>query len=151
METWKIHIICEGLNILEIKFKDFLISDDKEKLQLDKVCQLLNDTYWAKDRPREIIEKSIANAICFGIYLDDKQIGFARCVTDFATVYWLADVVIDNDYRKLSLGKALVDTVVKHEQLKGCIGILGTQDAHDLYKKFGFNLVTDRFMRKSAE
>lgn len=136
---------------MEIQYKGFLISDNKDKIQLERVCQLLSTTYWAKDRPRDVIEKSIKNSICFGIYSDDKQIGFARCVTDYSTVYWLADVIIDNDYRKMGLGKALIKTVVKHEQLKGCFGILGTQDAHELYKKYGFNLVTDRFMRKSAE
>ena len=76
------------------------------------------------------------NSICFGIYLKDYQVGFARCVTDFATVYWLADVIIDNDYRKLGLGKALVEAIVKHEKVKGCFGILGTKDAHGLYEKY---------------
>ena len=136
---------------MEILLNEFLISDDKKKIQLDRVCQLLSTAYWAKDRQKDIVQKSIDNSICFGIYLHDKQIGFARCVTDFATVYWLADVIIDNDYRKLGLGKALVESIVKHEQLRGCFGILSTQDAHELYKKYGFNLVTDRFMRKSAE
>lgn len=136
---------------MDIKFKKFIISDDMSKIQLDRVCQLLSTTYWAKDRPQNIIEKSITNSICFGIYLNDYQVGFARCVTDFATVYWLADVIIDNDYRKLGLGKALVEAIVKHEKIKGCFGILGTKDAHGLYEKYGFNLINDRFMRKSAE
>ena len=136
---------------MDIIFKEFLISDDKSKIQLDRVCQLLSTSYWAKDRPRDAIKKSIINSICFGIYIHGTQIGFARCVTDFATVYWLADVIIDNDYRKLGLGKVLIEAVVKHEQLKGCFGILGTSDAHRLYEKYGFNLVDGRFMRKSAE
>lgn len=136
---------------MDINFKKFTISDDKNKLQLDRVCHLLNTTYWAKERPRDIIEKSITNSICMGVYLNDIQVGFARCVTDFATFYWLADVINDYDYRKLGLGKALVESIVKLEQLKGCFGILGTQDAHGLYEKYGFNLVNDRFMRKSAE
>ena len=136
---------------MEINFKEFVISDDRTKIQLDKVCQLLSTTYWAKERSKSVIEKSISNSICFGVYLGDNQIGFARCVTDYATVYWLADVIIDSDYQKIGLGKALVEAIVKHEQLKGCFGILGTQDAHKLYEKYGFNLVTDKFMRKAAE
>lgn len=136
---------------MEINFKGFLISDDRTKIQLDRVCQLLSSSYWAKNRPRDIIEKSITNSVCFGVYLEDTQIGFARCVTDFATVYWLADVVIDQDYRKLGLGKVLVEAVVKHEQLKGCFGILATGDAHGLYEKYGFTLIEGRFMRKPAE
>lgn len=139
---------------MEIKFKEFIISDDKSKIQLDNVCQLLSTTYWANEREKNVIEKSISNSLCFGVYLNDlndRQIGFARCVTDFATVYWIADVIIDNNYRKLGLGKALVEAITGHELLKGCFGILGTQDAHGLYEKYGFGLVTDRFMRKSQE
>ena len=133
---------------MQISFKEFLISDEKNRIQLDKVCQMLNTTYWAKDRSRHVIEKSIANSICFGVYLYGEQIGFARCVTDFATFYWLADVIIDNKYRKQGLGKELVKSVVNHEQLRGCSGYLGTNDAHELYKKYGFSLVDDRFMRR---
>jgi len=136
---------------MEIKFKEFIISDDKNKIQLDRVYQLLSTTYWAKERPRNIIVKSITNSFCFGIYLNNNQVGFARCVTDFATVYWLADVIVDHNYRNLGLGKALVEAVVDHEQLKGCFGILATSDAYDLYKQYGFNLVDGKFMRKSVE
>ncbi len=133
---------------MDIKFKEFIISDDKSKIQLDNVCKLLGKTYWADRRPKDVIEKSISNSLCFGVYFEDCQIGFARCVTDFSTVYWLADVIIDDNYRKLGLGKALVEFIVNNEQLIGCFGILGTQDAHGLYEKYGFGLVTDRFMRK---
>lgn len=136
---------------MEIQFQEYIISDDKNKIQLDSVCQLLSTTYWAGKRSRSTIEKSISHSLCFGVYHNERQIGFARCVTDFATVYWLADVIIDNDYRKSGLGKKLVEAVVKHEQLKNCFGILGTKDAHGLYEKYGFNLITDRFMRKPAE
>lgn len=136
---------------MEIRLKEFIISDDKNKIQLDQVCKLLSTTYWAKDRSRSVIEKAIGNSLSFGVYRNDRQIGFARCVTDFATVYWIADVIIDSDYRKLGLGKALIEAIVKHEQLKNCFGILGTQDAHGLYEKYGFGLVNDRFMRKPAE
>ena len=132
-------------------WNDFVISDDKEKIQLERVCQLLGATYWEKGRPREVVEKSIANSMCFGIYLQNTQVGFARCVTDYATVYWLADVVVDSDYRHLGLGKALVEAIAAHKQLRTCFGILATQDAHRLYERYGFRLVKDRFMRKPAE
>jgi len=135
---------------MEVTFKDFLISDDKGKLQIDKICKLLNNSYWAENRPKEIIEKSIANSICFGIYHYEDQIGFARCVTDYATVYWLADVVIDNEYRKRGIGKALMEVVINYEELKGCFGVLATKDAHGLYEQYGFKLIKDRYMRKDA-
>ena len=135
---------------MEINFKGFLISDDKNKLQIDKVCSLLNNSYWAENRTRDIIEKSIVNSICFGVYHKDIQIGFARCVTDYATVYWLADVIVANEYKKLGIGKALVEAVINHEEIKGCFGILATRDAHGLYEQYGFKLVTDKYMRKDV-
>ena len=113
---------------MELKFKDFIISDVKSRLQIDKICQLLNNSYWAENRTSDIIEKSIVNSICFGVYHNDILIGFARCVTDYATVYWLADVIIANEYRKLGIGKALVKAVINHEDIKGCFGILATTE-----------------------
>lgn len=136
---------------MEIKYKDFIISDDKFKIQINKVCELLSSSYWAKDRQKETIEKSIKNSICFGVYKDDIQVGFARCVTDYATVYWLADVIINECYQGLGLGKALIDTIVNHIDLKGCFGILKTADAHNLYRKYGFELDSEKFMFKPKE
>jgi GNAT superfamily N-acetyltransferase len=133
---------------MEIKYNEYIISDEKSKIQIDRVCELLSASYWAKNRKKETIEKSIENSICFGVYCDGEQIGFARCVTDRATMYWLADVIISEKYRGLGLGKALVKFIVEHEQLQSLFGILGTSDAHGLYEQFGFKLVNDRFMRK---
>lgn len=136
---------------MDVRFQSFLISDDKQKLQLDRVCEMLGNTYWASSRSTDAIEKSIANSLCFGIYADGKQVGFARCVTDYATIYWLADVVIDSQYRKLGLGKALMSAIIHHELLKGCRGILATRDAHGLYEQYGFQREPERFMMKNAE
>ena len=136
---------------MELQIKEYLLSDEKDKIQLDRVCQMLNATYWAQDRSRETIAKAIENSICFGIYLDEKQVGFARCVTDYATFYWLADVVVDDEHRGQGLGKMLVDAAVKHELLQGCFGILGTKDAHGLYEQYGFTLVPDRMMRRPKD
>jgi len=133
---------------MEIIFNDYLISDDKGKLQIDRITQLLNNSYWAETRSKEVIEKSIENSLCFGVYKNDKQIGFARCVTDYATVYWLADVIVDDDYKKQGIGKALVEVAINHDELKGCFGILATRDAHGLYEQYGFKLVTDKYMRR---
>ena len=136
--------------IMEIKYNDYLISDDKSKLQIDKITQMLNNSYWAENRTKEIVEKSIENSNCIGVYDKDKQIGFARCVTDYATVYWLADVLIDPEYRKQGIGKALMEVIINYEKLKGCFGVLATRDAHGLYEQYGFKLVTDRYMRKDS-
>jgi len=142
----------KGVEIkVETKYKDYLISDDKSKLQIEKIIQMLNNSYWAENRTKDVIEKSIKNSICIGVYDNEKQIGFARCVTDYATFYWLADVIIDPDYRKQGIGKILVDAAINHDDLIGCFGVLATRDAHGLYEKYGFKLVTDKYMRRDYE
>lgn len=136
---------------MELECNGYTISDDKSRLRPDDVCRLLRMTFWAKDRPRETVEKTIANSLCFGVYRQDRLLGFARCVTDFATVYWLSDVIIDEPCRGQGLGKALVGAVVNHPLLAGCTGMLKTRDAPDLYAAFGFQPVTERFMSRRTE
>ena len=128
---------------MEIKFKEFVISDDKEKIQFDRVCQMLTSTYWAKERPASTIKKSIENSVCFGVYLGDIQIGFARCITDYAVIYRLEDVVIDENYRGKGLGKALTKFITEHETLSPLMGLLGTEDAQGLYAQLGFKACGD--------
>ena len=132
---------------------DFYISDDKSLIQLGRVCEMLFDTYWASGRSREIIEKSIANSFCFGVYQasDNYQVGFCRCVTDYAVLYYLADVVVDSRYRGRGLGKALMGAVTEHELFRDLYGNLGTRDAQGLYSQFGFERgVEGSFMRRDG-
>ena len=132
-----------------MKTEGYFISDDKSLLQLDRVCGMLSTTYWAKDRPKADIEKSIEHALCFGVYQNGVQVGFARCITDYATTYYLCDVVIDEAHRGQGLGKALVKYITEHECLAGAMGILGTRDAHGLYEKYGF-ICDDGMYRPAA-
>ncbi|MCL2486182.1 MAG: GNAT family N-acetyltransferase [Oscillospiraceae bacterium] len=137
---------------METKINNYLISDDKSKIQPDRVCELLAATYWAEDRSREAILSSIENSLCFGAYLDDMQVGFARCVTDCATIYWLADVIVNPEHRGKGLGKALVEAVVTHPQMVGLNAILATRNAHGLYEQYGFQMVqSDLYMRRNPE
>jgi len=85
-----------------------------------------------------MVASSVENSFCFGIYKDNVLIGFARCVTDFSTLYYLADVVIDDRYRGKGLGKALTKFITEHEIFAPLLGILETKDAHGLYEKYGF-------------
>jgi len=117
---------------------DYLISDDPAKLDLDRVCQLLADTYWAKTRARKTIATSIQNSIPFGVYHAGRQIGFARIITDRATFAWFADVIIDPDYRGKSLGKWLVEVLISHPAAQVSLQLLRTKDAHALYEQNGF-------------
>jgi len=127
---------------------DYIISSDKTSLQIDRICKLLSNSYWAQNRSKDVIIKSIENSVCFGVYVKNLQIGFARAVTDYATVYWICDVIIDEAYRGKGLGKALMKTITESGELKSLPGILGTKDAHGLYLQYGFKRDAEGFMRK---
>jgi GNAT superfamily N-acetyltransferase len=127
---------------------EFSISDDKTRLSIDWIFDSLSKAYWAAGRSRETVERSIDHSTCFGLYHRRKQIGFARVVTDQATMYWLCDVFIDEAYRGEGLGKKLLKYVVESKALKGLFGILGTRDAHGFYGPFGFKREPETFMRR---
>ncbi|MDF2935730.1 MAG: N-acetyltransferase [Paenibacillaceae bacterium] len=133
---------------MHIEFDGYLISDDKTLLSVEVISGFLGRSYWAAGRPLEVIEASIRNSLCYGLYHEGRQIGFARAVTDLATMYWLADVFMDEAYRGTGLGKKLVAAVINSEELRGLTGRLGTKDAHELYKQFGFVMDEGRAMAK---
>ncbi|WP_177735659.1 GNAT family N-acetyltransferase [Flavobacterium inviolabile] len=128
------------MNIITTTKGDFTISTDKSKLDLTVIHDYLaNESYWSKNIPKERIRKSIANALCFGIYYKDKQIGYAKVVSDFSTMAYLGDVFVLEDYRRQGLSKWLMETIMSHPELIGLRRwILLTSDAHELYKKFGW-------------
>src|SRR3990170_2363955 len=124
---------------------EYEISTDKKRLDLAMIHDFLaNQSYWAKDIPFEVMKRSIENALCFGVYHQGRQVGFARVVTDYATVAYVGDVFIIGPYRGRGLGKRLVKAIVDYPELKGLrLWFLGTKDAHDLYRKYGFKKVTE--------
>jgi N-acetylglutamate synthase-like GNAT family acetyltransferase len=132
--------------------ENFIISDEKEKLDAEYIHDYLaNKSYWAENIPLETVRKSIDGSICFGIYENEKQIGFARVVTDKATFGYLADVFIDENYRTKGLSKWLMEIIMAHRELQGLRRwMLGTKDAHGLYEKFGFEPLEnpERIMHK---
>jgi GNAT superfamily N-acetyltransferase len=115
-----------------------IIVDDSSQVDLDVVYDLLKKTYWAKDRSKETIAKTIENSLCFSVFKNDKQIGFARVVTDFATFSWIADVIIEPRFRRQGIGKFLMQCVTEHPAIKSTTQTLRTRDAHGLYEKFNF-------------
>ena len=133
---------------MEIIYNDYVFSNDKNLIQLENVCKLLDKTYWANNRKLEINKKAIENSICIGVYKNNEIIGFARIVTDYATMYWLCDVIIDENHQKNGLGKKLMEIITQMEELKGMFGLLATRDAHGLYEKYGFYKVGEKYMRK---
>jgi len=133
--------------IITLQDDVFLLSDDKDKLQLSVVYDYLTNSYWSQGISSQLIERAIANSLCFGLYLTTqensrRQIGFARVTTDKASFAYLADVFILPDYENLGLGSALMSFVMQHTDLQGLRRfMLCTRDAHGLYKKFGFTEV----------
>ena len=127
---------------------DFNIIEGAENMQLCDVVRLLRTTYWAENRPAEVIERAMQHSACYGIQLEgaDGLAAFARVITDCATNYYLCDVVVDSAFRGRGLGKALVSHIVSHPTLAGLRGFLITRDAHGLYRPFGFEVVNDRIM-----
>ena len=127
----------------------YSISTDKERLDVPYIHSFLAGSYWAANIPLATVEKSIAGALCFGVYEGDKQVGFARVITDQATFAYLADVFIDEARRGRGLSKWLMQTILAHPGLQGLRRfMLATHDAHGLYAQFGFTAATntDRLM-----
>ena len=115
------------------------ISTDKSKLQIDIIQPFLTETYWAKGRTLEEVETTIKNCFCFGVYLDYKQIGFARIATDYVVFAYIMDVFILPEYRGNGYCKLLMKAINEEPKLQSCkIWMLKTADAHNLYKQFGF-------------
>jgi len=128
---------------------EYEISDDPARLHLATVERLLRGTYWASDRSRAAIEKSLARSISFGVYWRGVQVGFGRIVTDGETIAWICDVVIDEAHRGAGLGKALVEAIVTHPEIAGVRQILATRDAHALYEQFGYERHGDIFLARN--
>ena len=145
------------LEIAESRRGEFLISTDPRRLDLDAIHQFLTNSYWAKGIPREVVARSIEHSLCFGIYDEGRarlprparerragapQVGFARVVSDFATIAYLGDVFVLDAYRGRGLGRWMMESIVDHPRLEGLRRwILVTRDAHGLYSKFGFRAV----------
>lgn len=117
----------------------FTVTTDKTRLDRDVIERFLGSSYWAENIPRATVDKSIDNSLCFGLLEEHRQIGFARVVTDCATFAYLADVFVLPEHRGAGLGKWLIECVVSHPELQGLRRwLLGTRDAHGLYRQFGF-------------
>lgn len=124
---------------------DFLISTDRALLDRSLIHDFLaNRSYWAAGRPRDVVERSLENSLCFGLYECGRQVGLARVVTDRSTFAWLCDVFVLEEYRGRGLAKWLIECVVAHPELRGLRRLLlGTRDAHGLYERYGFAPLTD--------
>jgi len=128
---------------------DLIIRDDKSKLDVELIHNFLSTSYWANGRTIEEVKKSIEHSICFGVYNDGKQIGFARIVTDYTVFAYLMDVFILEEDRGKGLSKLLLKKIFEDDRLKNIKKwMLATKDAHLLYAQFGFGEIKnpDRLM-----
>ncbi|QPH39965.1 GNAT family N-acetyltransferase [Pedobacter endophyticus] len=125
---------------MQISENGFIFSDKKELLQVAAIHRYLSEeSYWAKNIPLDVVQRSIDNSLCFGIYKNQQQVGFARWITDEATFGWLCDVYIEKAFRGLGLSKKLMSFMIFHPALQGLRRYqLATLDAHALYEQFGF-------------
>jgi len=118
---------------------EYLISTDQERLDLATIHGFLTTSYWAAGVPIEIVKRSIEHSLNFGLFQDDRQVGFARVITDYATFAYLADVFVLEPFRGRGLSKWLMQVIIAHPELQGLRRwMLFTRDAHGLYKQVGY-------------
>jgi GNAT superfamily N-acetyltransferase len=130
--------------------EDFIITTDKDKIDVQYVHWFLSGSYWAQGIPVETVRRCIEGAMCFSVVYLNHQVGFARVITDRATFAYLADVFIDENFRGRGLSKWLMEVIMSHPDLQGLRRfMLATRDAHGLYSQFGFTTLThtDRWMQ----
>jgi len=129
-----------SLSPREFKREDFTVSTDPERLDLPWIHNYLtNEAYWARGITFPVFQKSVENALSFGVYHQSEQVGFGRVISDYATFAYLADVFIEADFRGRGLGKWLVECVCNYPELQSLRRwMLITSDAHGLYQRFGF-------------
>jgi len=136
--------------VTEYRRGEFLISTSRDRLDLDVIHSFLTNCYWAKGIPSEVVVRSIEHALCFGIYdRNGAQVGFARVISDFATIAYVGDVFVLETHRGQGLGRWLMQSIMQHPTLQNLRRwILTTRDAHGLYAQVGFTPVKapERFM-----
>ncbi|HEY9257834.1 GNAT family N-acetyltransferase [Chitinophaga sp.] len=140
------------MEIITVKEGEYHITSDKARLDLHAIHDYLSkESYWAQNIPFDTVQKSISGALCFGVFHENKQVGFARVITDGAVFGYLADVYILTPYRGKGLSKFLMRTILAHPDLQGLRRmLLVTSDAHGLYRQFGFTEVPnpEKFMQR---
>lgn len=131
---------------------NYLLTTDASLFDTDTLYHFISDqSYWSRGIPRATFERSLQHSLCFGLFQDETQIGFARVVSDFATFAYLGDVFVHQNHRGRGLSKWMIDCVLSHPDLRGLRRwMLATRDAHELYKQFGFTELKapGKFMEK---
>lgn len=112
---------------------------DRHRFDVDLIHTFLRSSYWAANMPRDVLERAIRHALCFGVFAGQRQVAFARVITDYATFAYLSDLFVVPEHRGLSVSKLLMRSILDHPELQGLRRfLLATKDAHGLYAQFGF-------------
>lgn len=115
------------------------ITTDRARIDVEWVHEFLSSSYWAQGRSRAVVERSLANSLCFGAFQGERQVAFGRAMTDYAVFAYIADLFVVPPFRGVGIGKALVGAMLEHPDLKGLqVILLRTRDAHALYAQYGF-------------
>lgn len=126
---------------MEWSRNEFVINDDPASVDVDFVESMLRTSYWAPRRERSVIESTLHTSVPFSAFHGDRQVGFARVVSDNLTFAWIADVIVDPDYRGKGIGKWLMECIMEHPAVAMTSQqLLRTDDAHEFYAQFGFNV-----------
>jgi len=122
----------------------YRLSLDREEMNIMLIHKFLTNSYWAKGVSMSVLEKAFSNSFCFGLFDNNQQVSFGRFITDRATYAYLADVFVLPEYQGRGLAKMMMKQVLKHPDLIGLRRImLATRDAHGLYEKLGFEMLSD--------
>jgi len=130
------------------------VTSDPDRLDLDAIHGFLAGSYWATGIPREVVERSVRHSLCFAAFDGERQVGFARVISDRATYAYVADVFVLESHRGLGIGKRLMTAITNHPELQNLrLWTLFTRDAHGLYRQYGFAEAryADRLMERRAE
>ena len=137
-----------------VSAQEVVVTTDVSRFDLDTIHGFLTRSYWAAGIPREVVERAIQNSICFGAFEGDRQVGFARVISDRATYAYVSDVFVLDSCRGRGVGKRLMEEIMDHPDLKGLRRwSLSTRDAHGLYRQYGFRSprYPDRLMEVFVE
>ena len=130
--------------------ENYSISSEKKHVDVDALHDMLRSSYWAKERSREAVEKSIETSLCFSLLKDEEQIGFARVLTDVMAYAIILDMIIIEEFRGQGLGKWLMQCICDHPEVKPLRQVLWTGDADDFYRQTGFEEMSKlKFMARN--
>lgn len=138
----------------ELRDGGIVVSTDRARLDLEAIHRFLAGSYWAAGIPRPVVERSLRHSICFGAFVGEQQVGFARVISDRATFAYVSDVFVAESHRGRGIGKRIMACITSHPELQHLrLWTLFTRDAHGLYRQYGFERPRhpDRLMEKRAE